>query len=64
MLCVSPPAKPLLSQHRAPAASALALFPYLGPMGAPIAYSAPEGRKTGAQAETQTTTGPQLMNPC
>ncbi len=55
MLCVSPPAKPLLSQHRAPAATALALLPYLSPMGAPIAYSAPQGQYTGAPTETQST---------
>lgn len=55
MLCVSPPAKPLLSQHRAPAATALALLPYLSPMGAPIAYSAPQGQYTGAPTETQAT---------
>lgn len=53
MLCVSPPAKPLLSQHRAPAAPALALLPYLSPMGASIAYSVPQGQYTGAPTETQ-----------
>ncbi len=55
MLRVSPPAKPLLSQHRAPAAPALVLLPYLRPMGAPVAYSAPQGQNAGAPTETQTT---------
>ncbi len=55
MLRVSPPAKPLLSQHRAPAAPAPALLPHLSPMGAPIAYSAPQGQYAGAPTETQTT---------
>ena len=62
MLCVSP-AKPLLSQHRAPAALVLALLPYLGPMGSPMAYSAPQGQHTGTPTEAQTTITPaQLLN--
>lgn len=67
-VCVSPPAKPLLSQHRAPAAPMLALLPYLIPVGAPIAYSAPQGQYTGAPNRNTDHHTPsqtaQLMNSC
>lgn len=47
-LCMSSPAKPLLSQHRAPPASVLALYRTSVPGGAHTGYCAPQEQYGGS----------------